>query len=92
MHRYPDEFRARAVEMYSSGRSKESIAKELGVSAETVKKWIRAAGSQAPAAEGLTYAELLAANRKLSQELAKAKEVEEILGKAAAFFARKTLP
>jgi transposase len=41
--KYPPEFRARGVQLYrdSEGRTIAEVARELGVGAETFRKWVR---------------------------------------------------
>jgi len=92
MSKYSSEFKARAIDLYKSGRSKVSIAKELGVTAETISNWVKAAGVDALVSDNLTYEQLLEDNRRLNKELARAREEAVILEKATAFFARKTMP
>lgn len=41
---YPEEMRARAVELYRGGKSVRAVGTELGVSVATVTLWCRAAG------------------------------------------------
>ncbi len=89
---YPPEFRAEAVRLARApGHSLESVARDLGVSRESLRRWAKQAAIDAGSAEGLTSderAELVALrreNRTLRTE-------REILKNAAAFFARETEP
>jgi len=87
---YGDEFWAEAVRLARSpGHTIASVAKDLGVSAEGLRRHVKQAAVDAGRAEGLTSAEraelvhLRRENRTLRVE-------REILRKAAAFFARET--
>lgn len=87
---YPPEFRREAVELTrSSGKPIAQVARDLGVSSQTLHTWIKQADVDAGKREGLTTEEreelrrLRRENRTLLQE-------REILKKAAAFFARES--
>lgn len=87
---YPPEFRREAVQLArSAGRSIAQVARDLGVSNQTLRTWIKQADVDAGKREGLTTDEreelrrLRRENRTLLQE-------REILKKAAAFFARES--
>jgi len=87
---YPPEFRREAVQLARSAeRSIAQVARDLGVSNQTLHTWIKQADVDAGKREGLTTEEreelgrLRRENRTLLQE-------REILKKAAAFFARES--
>jgi transposase len=87
---YPSEFRREAVELVrSSGQSMRAVARDLDVSYESLRLWVRQAEIDAGEREGLSTDEreelrqLRRDNRILRQE-------REILNKAAAFFARES--
>lgn len=94
---YPQEFRDQVVVLHRrDGRTFADIAEEFSLSATTVAKWVREAedaerpkkskrGESDPAEE--SDAERIA---RLERELAKRTEEVEILGKALAFFARRS--
>jgi transposase len=88
---YPAEFRRRMVELVRAGRSPESLAREFEPSANTIRKW----ATQADVDEGLRAEGLTTAERRELRELRrKIKQLElerEILGKAAAWFARESI-
>ncbi len=86
---YSTEFRAEAVRLAeTSGQSIRSVAMELGISNESLARWIRLAHER-PAGTPLAAderAELVELRRRV-----KVLEIErEILRKAAAFFAQET--
>lgn len=87
---YPPEFRREAVQLaQTSERSIAQVARDLGISNQTLHTWIKQADVDAGKREGLSTEEreelrrLRRENRTLLQE-------REILKKAAAFFARES--
>jgi transposase-like protein len=89
--RYPAEFRQRAVELARlREKSVTQIASDLGISDQTLRNWLRRADIDEGRREGLTTEEraeivrLRRANRVLEME-------NEILKRAAAFFARENV-
>lgn len=89
--RYPAEFRQRAVEL-ARQREKplKQLAADLGISDQTLHNWLKQADIDEGRREGLTTEEraelvrLRRANRVLEME-------NEILKRAAAFFARENV-
>jgi len=87
---YPPEFRREALELIKlNGKSVSQVAKDLGVSEQTLWNWRRQARVDAGEQEGLSTDEreelrrLRKENRTLQME-------KEILKKAAVFFAKET--
>jgi transposase len=86
---YPPEFRAEAVELIRSGtKSFGQLSRDLGVSDQTLRNWVRQADVDAGRRhDGLTTSEreelrrLRAENRTLRME-------RDLLKKAAVFFAK----
>lgn len=87
---YPPEFRDEAIRLVkNSGDSIGQVAKDLGVSDQTLRNWVNQADVNAGKREGLTSEERTEL-RELRRENRKLREEREILRKAAAFFATET--
>jgi transposase len=88
---YPPEFRAEAVRLIrSSGKPLSQISKDLGVSEQSLRVWIKQADlDEGRRDDGLTTSELEEL-RTLRRKVRVLEEEREILKKAAAFFARET--
>ena len=88
---YPREFRERAVELYRhSGRPFEQVAKELGVSATGLQRWVNQADVDAGNKVGVNSddrAELV----KLRRDVRRLEMENEILKRAAAYFAKENV-
>ncbi|ADG75326.1 transposase IS3/IS911 family protein [Cellulomonas flavigena DSM 20109] len=89
---HPQEFRDDAVALARKGDAPISrIAKDLGISESCLRNWIKAADVEAGTREGVTakeseqLRELRKRNRLLEQE-------NEILRRAAAYFAKEISP
>ena len=88
---YPPEFRAEAIRLIrSSGKPMAQIARELEVTSETLRQWIKQADLDVGLRhDGLTTEETEEV-RRLRREVKTLREEREILLKAAAFFAKET--
>ena len=89
---YPAEFRAKAVELVrTSGKSILEVARELGVSGEGLRRWVRQAEADAGRGRpGELTTDEKAELQRLRRENRVLREEREILKKAAAFFARES--
>ena len=90
---YPEAFRADAVALARrSGKSIAEVAGDLGISGESLRKWVQQtkvdAGEGPPGALTTEEREEL---RRLRRENKTLQMEREILRKAAAFFAREAL-
>ena len=88
---YPPEFRAEAVRLArTSGKPQAQIARDLGVTVETLRLWRKQADlDDGRRSDGLTSEEQEEL-RRLRRENRILREEREILKKAAAFFARES--
>ena len=89
---YTAEFKELAVKRITDGQSIPTVAKELGLSDQTLRNWVKAAaagklkgaGSRVITPEEMELSRLRAENVRLKRE-------NEIIKKAAAYFARDVL-
>jgi transposase len=92
--KFPAEFRARGVQLYrdSEGRTIGEVARELGVGAETFRKWVRQdeadRGERGDKPTSIERAELA----RLRRENAELRRTNEILKLATGFFAQELDP
>lgn len=88
-HPYPHEYREQILSLHRSGRSVASLARDFEPSAATIHNWIKNAEvDQTPELSDDERAEL----KRLRLEVKRLKTEREILEKAAAWFAQKTVP
>ena len=89
---FSQEFKDQIVALHRrDGRTFADLATEFGLSATSVATWVRAADKQSKRERAAPRGESDAARiARLERELAKKDEELEILGKALAFFARRS--
>src|SRR3954452_25137316 len=88
--KYPDELRARAVRLYRESDPKpviRKLAEQLGVHHEALRNWIRRAEADAGERHDRSATEMAEENRRLRQEVAELRRVNEILRAASSYFA-----
>jgi transposase len=88
---YPPEFKREAVRLVRSSPNRsvaQRIARELGVSDNSLRSWVKQTEIDQGEREGLTTEEREEL-RKLRKEVRVLRQEKEILRKAAAFFARE---
>jgi len=87
---YPLEFRLNVIELARAGRRVEDLAAEFKLAVQTVRNWVKQADIDVGRrTDGLTSLERDELSR-LRKENKQLKIEREILGKAAAWFARET--
>jgi len=92
---YSEELKAEALKMVlEQGLTREEAAKRLMIPKGTIGNWVTAAKTVKEAAVPgeQSHATLVAENARLRKDLADARMEREILKKAAAYFARESLP
>lgn len=87
---YPPEFRQQLIELVRAGRTPEELSREFEPSGQTIRNWLTQADrDRGVRSDGLTSAELEELGR-LRRQVRQLKVERDILGKAAAWFARET--
>lgn len=87
---YPTEFRLNVIDLVRAGRGVDELAVEFKLSPQTIRNWVKQADlDRGRRTDGLTSAEREELSR-LRKENKQLKIEREILGKAAAWFARET--
>ena len=87
--KYTAEYRAEAVRLVEIGdRSLTEVARDLGISMQTLWQWVDQSKVESTKSEELTTTEREEL-KQLRREVARLREEREILKKATAFFARE---
>jgi transposase len=89
---YTTEFKELAVKRVTDGQAVSLVVKELGLSDQTLRNWMKAAaaGNLNGAGSRVVTPEAMELSR-LRAEVARLKRENEIIKKAAAYFARDVL-
>jgi transposase len=91
---YPPEYREQLVALHRAGRTVEELAREFEPSEQTIRNWIAQSTPAGGAAPSSAASVLGAAEReelaRLRKEVRQLRVERDILGKAAAWFARET--
>ena len=91
--KHSDEFKREAVRLAkTSGKPLTQIARELDISDSLLHDWIRKADEAEQ--QGLTVDEIRAEQKQLAEqrrEIARLKQENELLKKAAAYFAKESI-
>ena len=88
--RFAEELKSEAVrQVVERGYSVADVAKRLGISAQSLYKWVKASNPTDEDKDKVELIELKRENLRLRAELARAQEDRDILKKAAAYFARQ---
>ena len=93
--KYTNELKAEALKMViEQGMSQQEVADLLGIPKGTIGNWVtKSKKGMSQIAPGTpSVSNVMAENRKLRKELAKAQMEKDILKKAAAYFAKESLP
>jgi len=87
--RFAEEFKLEAVrQVVERGYSVSDVAKRLGVSVQSLYKWVKTYSPNATDRFEAEIKEVRRENLKLKAELRRTQEERDILKKAAAYFAR----
>jgi len=93
--KYNPELKAEAIKMVNEqGLTQAEVSQRLGIPKGTIGNWVSGYTMSSPGAPSgeESYAVLKGENTRLRKELADARMEREILKKAAAYFARESLP
>lgn len=92
--KFPPDFRARAIGLYRSSpdRTIAEVARELGIGAETFRKWVRQDEADRGERTDVTTTSDAEELKRLRRENAELKRTNEILKLATSFFAQEADP
>jgi transposase len=88
---YTTEFKELAVKRVADGQAIAAAAKELGLSDQTLRNWINASAAGKLKGAGKAVTPEAMELSRLRAEVARLKRENEIIKKAAAYFARDVL-
>jgi transposase len=91
---YPPEFRHKVLELTRTGRSVAAISRQFDVSRQTIMKWMKQDDADSGARPDLLTSDERKELTRLRREVKRLTLEQEILSKAAAWFAREadTIP
>jgi transposase len=91
---YPPEFRHKILEVVRSGRSINAVSSEYGVARQTVMNWMKQDDADSGRRDDVLNSTERAELTRLRKEVKRLTLEQEILSKAAAWFAREadTIP
>ena len=87
---YSLEFRQQILELVRTGRTPNELAREFEPSGKTIRQWVKEAKLDAGQRQDGLTTDQKAEIGKLRREVKRLKQEQEILKKAAAWFAQKT--
>jgi transposase len=87
---YPEEFRREAVQLVRSGRKVPDVAASLGVTAQSLRNWVKQDGLERRERDDGLRCEEREELRRLRREVKRLEQERDLLKRAAAFFARET--
>src|SRR3954452_9343416 len=93
--KYPDELRTRAVRLWRESDPKpviKRLAEQLGVHPEALRNWIRQDEADRGERDDRPSTDMAAENRRLRNEVAELRRVNEILRAASSYFASELGP
>ncbi len=93
--KYPDELRLRALRLYREADPKPVIrrlAEQLGIHPEALRNWIRQDQADRGERDDRPTTDMVEENRRLRQENAELRRVNEVLRAASAYFASELDP
>lgn len=91
--KYPDELKERAVRyVVDSGRPIPEVAHDLGISYESLRRWVRQAEADEGKRSDLPTSEERERMKALEREVTELRRANEILKAASAFFAKELDP
>lgn len=91
---YPPEFRHKVLELVRSGRSVAAVSREFDVSRQTIMNWTKQEDADSGRRDDLLTSDERKELTRLRREVKRLTLEQEILSKAAAWFAREadTIP
>ena len=86
--KYSTEYKQNAVGLVKNGKGIASVARDLGVTETSLRRWIEAT-NEPVADKDARIAELEQENKRLRQDLKESQETADVLKKSLGIFARR---